>query len=266
VLVWYVLASRYLALDFSKVSIRTDLDPAFIWRTLTKYSLWVHLTGVATNFIYRADAFFLSFFAPLSVVGNYNVALTGANVANVAPSILGYQNSVAISHSTDQAEGFRLTDVFLRVSIYIGLATLCAFAILGGVYLQWVTGQPVVDDIYAYMMCIVIGLVIVKTMASPFVAYINVKADVRRLFLRVNLPALLFSAGSYYFAARYFGAMGLAVSNIVNAVAWTMLLSMEMRRLGYRLPAPASFASDVRWLRARVLGRMRPHVAARTQE
>lgn len=259
VLGWIVLANRYLALDFSGVSFRRDFDPQFIWQTVTKYSLWVHLTGVATNFIYRADALFLSFFAPLAVVGNYNVALTSANVANIAPSILGYQNSVAISHTNDTNEAFRLTDVFLRVSIYIGLVTLLGFAVLGVLYLQVVTGQSTVDEMYLYMMCIVSSLVIVKTIASPLVAYINVKADVRRLFLRVILPALLFAVGIYYLAAWQFGAMGLAVSNILVAVIWMSLLSLEIRRLGYRFPPLTGFTRDVRWLRACVLGKMRPH-------
>lgn len=249
---WFAIAKSRLGLDFSKVSYRDDVDPRFIWHTLTKYSLWVHLTGIATNFIYRADAFFLSFFAPLNVVGNYNVAVTSANVANVAPSILGYQNSVAISHTSGQKEAFLLTDKFLRLSIYIGLATLLGFIFLGALYLRLVTGDETVSEIYSYMICILLGLVIAKTVASPFVAYINVKGDVRRLFLRVNLPTLLFTALTYYLAARYFGPMGVAVSNILNALVWSVLLSLELKYYGYRLPPQSSFRQDFYWVRSKL--------------
>ncbi|MBI3774796.1 MAG: hypothetical protein HY273_04455 [Gammaproteobacteria bacterium] len=262
VLAWYGLAGKRLALDFTHVSLRRDVDPAFIWKTLTKYSLWVHMTGVATNFIYRADAFFLSFFAPLAVVGNYNVALTSANVANIAPSILGYQNSVAISHAKDQSEAFRLTDAFLRISTYLGIATLLGFLVLGVFYLQMITGQSNVDDMYLYMVCIVIGLVIAKTIASPLVAYINVKGDVRRLFVRVNLPMLLFASLTYYLSARFFGAPGLAAMNIVNALVWAGLLALEIRRLGYRLPVLLNVAQDVQRLRAYLRATSTPTVPA----
>lgn len=250
VLAWYGLASKRLALNFMRVSLRRDVDPAFIWKALTKYSLWVHMTGVSTYFVYRADAFFLSFFAPLTVVGNYNVALTSANVANIAPSILGYQNSVAISHAKDQREAFRLTDTFLRISTYVGILTLLGFLVLGDFYLQAVTGQSNVNDMYLYMMCIVASLIIAKTITSPFVAYINVKGDVRRLFVRVNLPMLLFAIVTYFLAARFLGALGLAAINIVNALFWAGLMTLEIRRLGYRLPMLLSVTQDLRTLRA----------------
>lgn len=258
--IWLVVARKGLGLDFSKVSFTNDIDLSFVHQVLTKYSLWVHFMAVSTAFIYRADGFILSFFVPLSTLGNYNVALTSANVANIAPSILGYQNSVAISHTKDEAEASELTDTFLRISAYIGMGTLLGFVILGTLYLQFVTGEDSVNEIYRYMICIVLGLVGAKTIASPLVAYLNIKGDVRKLFLRVALPAMLFSMFSYYMAGYFWGAMGVAASNITNAIVWVTLLSCEIRRYGYRFGGFSKCWDDLRWVRVQCvrLARLRP--------
>ena len=232
--VWAFVARRYLRLNFATVSVRRDLDIGFMYRALTQQSIWFHLVGIANAFIYRADALFLSLFAPLTVVGNYNIALSSANVANVVPAILGYQNTVAISRSSDPRQAFQLTDMFLRVSLYVGLATLFGFVVLGHFYLRLVTGETEVGAIYQYMICIAAGLVVAKTLASPLISYVNAKGDVRRIFMRVSLPSLLFTACSYYLAARLWGAPGVAGANIVNALFWVALTIVEMRRYGYR--------------------------------
>jgi len=244
-LAWWIASRRVLALDFSRVSFRRDVSIPFIRDTLMSYSLWVHLTSVCTTFVYRADTIFLSCFAPLATVGNYNVALSGANVANIAPSILGYQNSVALSYARDRQEAFRLTDLFLRMSVYIGGITLVAFCVLGIPYLQLVTGQDHVSEMYVYLVCIVGGLVVAKTAASPLAAYVNVKGDVKSMFLRVTLPVALLTAVSYYCAARWFGAFGVAASNLLNGAIWLALLWKETRRYGYRLPAWSGYVGDL---------------------
>ena len=247
--VWLVVARKSLGLDFSKVSFANDIDLSFVYQVLTKYSLWVHFMAVSTAFIYRADGFILSFFVPLSTLGNYNVALTSANVANIAPSILGYQNSVAISHARDEAEASELTDTFLRISTYIGVGTLLGFISFGVLYLQVVTGDATVNEIYWYMICIVLGLVVAKTIASPLVAYLNIKGDVRKLFLRVALPVMLFSIFSYFVTGYFWGATGVAVSNITTAIVWVALLSCEIKRYGYRFGGFSKCWDDLRWVR-----------------
>lgn len=237
VAIWVFVAHRSLRLRFATVSIRRHLDIGFMYRAMARQSIWLHLIGIANVFMYRADALFLSFYAPLTVVGNYNVALTSANVANVVPGILGYQNTVAISRITDARRTFELTGMFLRVSLYVGLATLLGFIAFGKLYLQLLTGERDVDTLYGYMLCIVTGLVIAKTLVSPLISYVNAKGDVCGMFVRVNLPALLVSACTYYLAARLWGAPGVAGANLVNALVWVALMLLEMRRYGYGLRA-----------------------------
>lgn len=262
VAVWAYLARPALGLSFAGTSLRKDVDPRYILRTLGGYSIWVHLVSVGTAIIYRVDALVLSFFAPLSVVGSYNVAKNAANVANVAPAIFGYQNSVALSHTRDRAEAFRLTDAFLRLSAYVGAATLLGFVALGIPYLKVVTGDASVTQIFTWMLCIVSGLVLVKTVASPLVAYINVAGDVRSLFVRVMLPLLVVAAACYCLTASYFGAIGLAIGNCVVALAWLALLLLEVRRYGYRISRLGGWAGDLQRVRSYIAARWAPAAIA----
>jgi len=248
IVIWIVAIKKYLAINFSKLSIVKEFDPKFIWNTLSNYSLWVHLTGVVTNFIYRADTLFLSFFSSLDSVGNYNIALNTANFANIAPSILGYHNSVAISHSETSNDSLNLTNKFLRASIYLGILMIVGYLALGTMLLKTITGDDDVENIYLYMICIVSGLIAVKTFASPFVAYINIKGDVKKLFYRVNLPTLLFTAIVYLLAVQLYGAIGLAMSNIVVAIFWISLLMLEMKKYGYHIPQRNEYLQDFRAL------------------
>ncbi|MBB6091257.1 O-antigen/teichoic acid export membrane protein [Povalibacter uvarum] len=262
VAVWAFLARPALNLSFAGTSLRKDVDPRFILRTLGGYSIWVHLVSVGTAIIYRIDALVLSFFAPLSVVGSYSVAKNAANVANVAPAIFGYQNSVALSHARDRTEAFRLTDGFLRLSAYVGFATLIGFLALGIPYLKAVTGDPSVTEIFTWMLCIVSGLVLVKTVASPLVAYINVSGDVRALFVRVMLPLLAIAATCYCVTAKFLGPFGLAIGNFVVALAWLGLLLLEVRRYGYRISRLSGWAGDLQRLRSLIASRWQPAPAA----
>ncbi|MFW5879728.1 MAG: lipopolysaccharide biosynthesis protein [bacterium] len=227
--IWFFWAPKKLEIDLWKNFKFTAPNWEHIKTAFWEYSLWTHLVGVTTSFIYKADVFFLSLFAPMSVVGNYNVAINGANIANIFPSILGQQNSVGLSNSKEETENLKTTRLFLILSLLSACVLLIGFWLLGPLYIKILTGENN-NDIYNYMLCIVFGLLLIKSVASPLVAYINIKGSVKNLFWHVNLPMLVVAGTIYYLSARYYGVMGLAISNIVNSALWCLLLSIE----GYR--------------------------------
>ncbi len=229
------------SISFSKADFKMVLS------TFKEYSLWTHLVGVVTNFIYRSDTFFLSLFTGVKVIGDYNVALNSGNVANIIPSILGYQNSVAVSHC-DGEETQKMTSAFLRASIYLGIGTFFLFYIVGESYLELITGESDVNQIYFYLLCIVAGLMIVKTVASPLVALINMKGDVKKLFFFVNLPVLIICAITYYFGAMLFGPVGVAWANIFNSTIWVILVCIQAWKTGYRFKYLFEFKNDVKFV------------------
>lgn len=216
----------------------------YVWRGLWNYSFWVHLIGVTTNFIYKADIFFLSLFCPLAIVGNYTLALNSANFANILPALLGQQASVALGHLQDKEKSLRLTHLFIRWSIILSVLTMLGFWILGKWYLRMVSGGENISQMFFYLLCIVGGLVLVKSVASPLVAYLNILGDVKKLFWRVNLPLLLIASASYYFSAKIWGDIGVAYANIFNSLIWVLLVLVQAHREGFCWKGFCTFNSE----------------------
>lgn len=239
--IWFAIARKHLALSFSR---QTNCDWAFIKKSFLSYSLWTHLNGVVTNVIYRSDTFFLSLFASLTVVGNYNIALNSANIANILPMIIGYQNSVALSHAKEEKQIFQISNAFIKLSLFIGLVTLIFFAVAGRWYLCLITGERNNDEIFFYMMCIVIGLIIVKSFASPLNAYINIHGSVIGLFRNAMAFLVLFAISVYLFSAKIFGANGLAVANILIALVWLILIIREAKKYNYNFKSLFNFVTE----------------------
>ncbi|HIP34315.1 MAG TPA: hypothetical protein EYG89_06350 [Bacteroidia bacterium] len=199
-------------------------DIVFIKEAFFSYSLWTHLNGVVTNFIYRSDTFFLSFFVSLILVGNYTVALNSANIANVLPMIVGYQNSIALSNAKDENQIYTISNHFILLSLVIGVATIIGFYLVGDFYLYLVTGKEENDEIFFYMMCIVTGLVIVKSFASPLVSYITIFQSVKKMVIFISLPIFITTVIMYYLGAKLYGVEGIALSNIFVSIVWLSVI------------------------------------------
>lgn len=224
VALWGYMAFKKL--EF-KLAFRTP-NFGFIKESFITYALWTHLNGVVTNFIYKSDTLFLSLFVSLAMVGNYNIALNSANIANIVPSILGYQNAVAISNATDNEHAFRISNAFIRLSFFIGILTFAGFYFLGNHYLYAITGVKDNPEIFFYMMCIVSSLVIVKTFASPLVSYITVFGSVKKMVFHISLPLGILTFFSYFINGYLFQAKGIALSNILIAIFWLLLLVIRL--------------------------------------
>lgn len=244
---WGIYSKKII--NYTEVFNIYNLDIKFIKDSLLGYSLWTHLNGVVTSFIYKSDTFFLSFFVNLSIIGDYNIALTSANVANIIPMIFGYQNSIALSHSKDNKHANEISNVFIRISLYIGIITLLCFTVLGKLYLRIITGQQEVELIYTYMIPIVIGLVLVKTFASPLNAYINIKGSVKSLFGTVLVPVCSLTAFLYFINAKFFGPLGVSITNILVAIVWLLLMIKEVNKYSYNYSSIFDIKKDFNSLR-----------------
>lgn len=243
--VWLCFACRYYRVPLHVLigfGVKRD---NFVRKSLLGYSIWTHLNGVVTNFIYRSDTFFLSMFITLSTIGNYNIALNSANIANILPMILCYQNGVALSHAKSKEEAHEICNMFFIYSLCLGLLTLVFFVLFGKYYIWFMTGElgQQNSEINFYMICIVVGLVIVKAFAGPVVSYITIFGSVKNLVYLVSAPVLVITAVSYFFFAKYYGAYGVALANIINSVVWILLLFLNGIKAGYRFPSLKELSS-----------------------
>ena len=235
-----------LDLSFTKKWQEFSVDWSYIKKSFITYASWTHCVGVVTFFIYRSDTFFLSFFVNLESIGYYNIALSSANIANVLPQLLAYQNNLVISHMKDNYDSIRMTNIFLRVSFYLGCLTILAFLFLGKSYLHLLKGDDCPAETYFNMICIVSSLVIVKTIVSPFNSYISIKGSVRSMFWNVVLPTGIATSVLYLFSSWWAGTIGIAAANLFAAIIWLILQLREMRRYQYHTDGLIDFKED--WL------------------
>lgn len=247
IFVWIFITLQIF--NIKNIDFKKDIDFGFIKNSFLGYSLWTHLNGVVTNFIYKSDTFFLSMFVGLVTIGNYNIALNSANVANILPMILGYQNSVAISHAKTKEEEFLISNTFIRISSYIGIFTFIIFYFFGDFYLYIMTGEKVNTDIFTYMIYIVGGLIIVKSFASPLNAYINIKGSVSSLFKTVLLPTLIFTFILYFLSAKYYGAVTIAQANVLVSIFWLFLIVKEVKKYSYDFKGIINLKKDLNFIR-----------------
>ncbi len=239
-----------LDLSVWKLGRKGGVDWKFLHKSLFSYAIWTHCVGMVTFYMYRSDTFFLSLFESLETIGYYSIALATANVANVLPQLISYQNSVALSHEDDHSKALRMTNNFVRLSFYVGVITILGFVLFGKSYLYLLKGDACPPDTYLQMLCIVVSLVIVKTVASPYNSFINIKGSVYRMFLRVVLPTGMIATGLYYTSAKWWGPNGIALANIVTAIVWLTLQIIEVRRYNYRVDGLFDVKRDLRVIRA----------------
>ncbi|MEO1953843.1 MAG: oligosaccharide flippase family protein [Campylobacterales bacterium] len=244
---WIVITLKIF--NIKSVDFKRDLDLIFIKKSFLEYSIWLHLNGVVTNFIYKSDTFFLSMFVGLVTIGNYNIALTSANIANILPMILGYQNSVAISQVEDRKKEFYISNIFIRISSYLGILTFAFFYFFGNEFLYIMTNQKENAEIYTYMLNVVAGLVIVKSFASPLNAYINIKGSVKSLFKNVLLPTLFFTFIVYFISSKYYGAVAISQANILVSLLWLFLMIKEIKHYDYDFSTLLNFRDDLSFIK-----------------
>lgn len=243
-LAWIYISKFKLNLDIPLARSLFNFDINKFKRNVSEFSLWSHLVSCVTFFIYRADTIFLSLFSPLKIIGNYNVALSCGNFANIAPSILGFQNSVAISNVTSKHDIERVSSSFTRVSVISSILMTFGLFIFGEILLKIITGNEDVNEIFFYTKCIVIGLLIVKSLASPMVSVINMKGDIKSLFFKVNIPVFFVTAVSYFLSAKYYGARGIALANIGNSLFWLILVYLEFKKMNVKLNLTSGYKED----------------------
>lgn len=247
IITWFHMSKNVF--DVKRIRFFEDFDLEFIKTSLLGYSIWTHFVNVAINLVYRSDTFFLSLFVGLKTVGNYNIALNSANVANIFPMILGYQNSIAISRAKSDKLASQISNTFIRISAYLGLLTFIVFSFGGDYYLYLITGESENKEIYSYMIYIVISLILAKTFVNPLNSFINIKGSVKSLFLHVLMPLIVFTCFVYLIAAQKFGANGIAIANICVAIVWVFLLLREIKTYDYDFSTILNIRDDFMFLK-----------------
>jgi O-antigen/teichoic acid export membrane protein len=253
VILWYFTAVKHLHFRFiSGVKLKFSID------ALRGFSFWNHLSGWVVKLVYQIDIVILGFFAALSGVGSYSVALTLANVFFLFPQMVQKVLSLSFSQLPDERVP-TLFGVGVRYNTALSLIQWIGFVLLGWVLMLIVQPENP-DHVLTYGVYIAAGVAIINV-ARPWIALSLSRIYPRKIFFELYLIPSLAAVPIYIYAASVGGVLGVAQANVITfsiLSGWIILYTtwkVPIRPDVWRL---APFEKDVLRRVARIAG-VRPH-------
>jgi O-antigen/teichoic acid export membrane protein len=194
---------------------------------LFSFSIWQHLNNNLIQYIYQIDTVFLSFWVSLTVIGNYSIALKIANFSFILPSIIQNSTILSMTRITDIKKRNKTLNIFLKYSFLISIFQFLVFIFLGKFYVLLYSKESV-DEIYLYTLLILSGITILNII-RPIFGYIISQMSVKSFFFWSVLPAVLFSTVNYFLTAKFYGAMGVAIANIINYSFFSLTIIIYLK-------------------------------------
>ncbi|MFH0970359.1 MAG: hypothetical protein V1776_02775 [Candidatus Diapherotrites archaeon] len=194
--------------------------------------LWNHFIGSVAQLIYRADIFFLGFFATAFAVGNYTIALTLAGVFIFIPQILQKMCIVALARTTGKENDLFIVNAIIKYSILVSTVQLIGYYLVGDYVLSFVAPTNHAE-VYGLGLLLVGGVSLFNAV-RPLHGYAYSRGNLKQLFLEVFLPSAGIALVMYAWAATQ-GVQVAAASNVfVYATLSILLIIYAIRRIGYR--------------------------------
>ena len=199
---------------------------------MLKFSLWHHLTNNLIKFIYQIDTVFLSYWATLTIVGNYSVAIQIASFSFILPSMLQNSTVLTLTRLDRVREQNRAVSLFIKYSFLLSIIQLIAYLLIGRLYIRLYT-TSFIDEIYLYSSLIFVGTTILN-IVRPLLGYITVKTNMKGFFVRSVVPSAVFAAVVYFLSSYLAGAVGIAMANILAYSFWVMTIIIYVSATPFR--------------------------------
>ncbi|MFV1884725.1 MAG: hypothetical protein ACMZ7B_09575 [Balneola sp.] len=189
---------------------------------LKNYSVWTHLNGVISNYIYKSDPIFLKNVSGLSNISSYVIPLSLANYANLLPMYSSYNFTLLLG----KFKGHTTTNYYINTSLglnYILFAfTLVAYIVFSPIVLKFLI-QTELFDPYIYLFLITLGVLIIRAGGGAYYSIINSRNLVKDYTKMVILPMLIISTILYGISAYLYQFYGVASANVINSLIWVYL-------------------------------------------
>jgi hypothetical protein len=228
----FVTATISFWLLHHRLGVLFCFDRAKAWKLVrdaaVDFTVWLHLSGRARLFLQRgALAVLGSLGVALPVIGQYTVAVNLAGFATILPGVLENVAAVQFAHHPSQ----RRRD--LRK--FFGLACVVAAGQVGGALMLGRTVLRLlhvveVERVYSLFLTLLLG-VTAYAVAAPALAYAMCFYRMRKVFLRLFVPATVLSAVSIWLAARQWGGAGAALAQAA-VLASTAAVAIVMVAVG----------------------------------
>ncbi|NWQ41101.1 oligosaccharide flippase family protein [Bacillus sp. EB106-08-02-XG196] len=208
--------------------------------SIYKYSIWTHFTGVITQIIYKIDPLILGVFSSMMVVGKYSIALNISNYFIIIFQVLQKNTNMALGNLNDNVESSRITLKFTIASVIIAIFQYIGFIFLGKYFLMLYVDNPIeIQLLYEYSLYIILGLSIFNAF-RPLASYLTIKSNPKTFLLNTILPSGLMSVIFYIVGAKLYGALGVAIANVVTYSFAVILILCALKKSKFNIRSQES--------------------------
>lgn len=231
-LIWSLSITLLWLLKLSKaVSIKNKpLNTVYycVKDSLLGFSIWAHITGVITYFVYNANIIFLKYFSFTNDdIAMYTVITKVSNLFFVIPMF--FQSFVPVLLSNDNTSNkFSFRKVML-ICTAISLSQF-GFYLFFGDYLGQAFGvsEENIDTFYELGLWINLGIFFLNV-TRPLATYLIIKRPPFHLLLFVNIPTVLSTIIIYPLFIGIYGLNGAAYGSLVIFSLMSVLILYRYR-------------------------------------
>jgi len=217
----------------------------FLASSLGTFSIWQHLSGVATLMLYSIDPWIMTLLGVgQTTVGRYTVALKICGFFFLLPMFVQSMTTVLLVNVSDRGAWPHLLSRVLGTNALLALGQWLAFFAVGRPLVRLFGGGEAVDEIFHYALVINTG-VLVLNLTRPIVGYLTAGADMREVFLKTYLPVCLAALVLYPGMISFWGAWGAALASLAGYSLLALSFAALVRSQQLPLPLPRP---DIRFL------------------
>lgn len=214
---------------------------SLIRRTLADYGLWEHLNRTVVNTFFTFHLVILSWFAGISEMGNYTVALRFASLLTLVPAQLNAALQVAGANYSESDHRYMAIQAILKINGLLSMMQFLVIILFGEQIMAILFGDEVAKASFIYALVISLGITLFN-LGYPLIGIINNYCKIEKSFKYVYLPALLVGLVAYFGAAANFGAIGVAWGNVVAFGVLAVGISLFVAR-HYPIPLTAKLVT-----------------------
>jgi O-antigen/teichoic acid export membrane protein len=210
----------FIRKDFDYTGFRVDIQrqKEIIITSLTEFSFWNYLTGFVTNIMYTISPAILAIFSGMGDVGNLTICVLITDFYFIVPMIVQGTSTIALSNLRKRS----LVRHLMKYQFTISLITLLGFLILGNPVLLWISGkeESIVYTSTFMMLIFATTLNVVRPLLSKIVA----RYDMKKAFIKLFLPTLIFNVGSLLYLSSAYGFQGAVWGNSLSYLFFAIMI------------------------------------------
>ena len=189
-------------------------SPRILINSLADYGLWNHFNRIVIDTLFTVDLVVLSWFVGVKDMSSYTIALKFASLLTLVPAQISAALQIASAKCSDPEKQRQVVNSILKINGIVSLAQFAVILVIGNWLMTILFGAEATAGSFLYAM-IIAGAVTVFNTVYPLIGLINNFCSLRKAFLLVFLPGLVFGIVAYAISGGLYGALGMAWANVV---------------------------------------------------